>query len=44
VVSGNSILANAASDAVHKWRFKPLVQNGRAVPFQTRVKVDFVLR
>ena len=44
VVSGNPILANAASDAVLKWRFKPLVQDGQAVSFKTRVKVDFVLR
>jgi periplasmic protein TonB len=43
VVSGNSMLSTAASDAVLKWRFKPLVQNGRAVPFQIRVRVDFVL-
>ena len=43
VISGNSILAAAASGAVFKWRFEPLVQNGRAVPFQTRVKVNFVL-
>ena len=43
VISGNSILATAASDAILKWRFKPFVQNGRAVPFETRVKVDFVL-
>jgi TonB family protein len=43
VISGNPMLATAASDAVLKWRFKPLVQNSRAVPFQTRIKVDFVL-
>ena len=43
VVSGDSILATAASDAVLKWRFKPLVQNGQAIPFQTRVKINFVL-
>jgi len=43
VISGNSMLATAASDAVLKWRFKPLVQNGRGAPFQTRIKVDFVL-
>jgi protein TonB len=43
VISGNSMLSTAASDAVLKWRFKPLVQNGRAVQFQIRVKVDFVL-
>jgi len=44
VTSGNSMLATAASDAVLKWRFKPIVQDGRALPFQTRVKVHFVLR
>ncbi len=43
VISGNSTLATAASDAVLQWRFNPLVQNGRAVQFQTRIKVDFVL-
>jgi TonB family protein len=43
VISGNSMLSTAASDAVLKWRFKPLVQNGRAVPFQIRVRLDFVL-
>ena len=43
VISGNSMLAIAASDAVRKWRFRPLVQNGRAVQFLTRIKVDFVL-
>ena len=44
VISGNSMLATAASHAVRQWRFKPLVQKGRVVPFQTRVKVNFVLR
>jgi TonB family protein len=43
VISGNSMLAAAASDAVLKWRFKPLVQNRRAVRFQTRITVHFVL-
>lgn len=43
VISGNSMLSTAASDAVRKWRFKPLVQNGRALPFQVRVRVAFVL-
>lgn len=43
VISGNSMLATAASDAVLKWRFKPIVQDGRALPFETRVKVHFVL-
>lgn len=43
VISGDPMLATAATDAVFKWRFEPLVQKGRAAPFQTRVKVDFVL-
>jgi len=43
VISGDSTLATAASDAVLKWRFKPVVQNGRATSFQTRVIVNFVL-
>jgi TonB family protein len=43
LISGNSMLATAASDAVRQWRFKPLEQNGRAVQFQTRIKVDFVV-
>jgi TonB family protein len=43
VISGNSMLATAASDAVLKWRFKPILQDGQALPFQTRVNVHFVL-
>jgi len=43
VISGNSMLSTAASDAVLKWRFKPLVQNGRAVQCQIQVRVAFVL-
>ena len=43
VISGNSMLATAASDAVRQWRFKPRVRNGRAVEFQTRIKLDFAL-
>ena len=43
VVSGNPMLATAASAAVLKWRFKPLVQDGRVVRFETRIRVNFVL-
>jgi TonB family protein len=43
VISGNSMLATAASDAVRQWRFEPRVRNGRAVQFQTRIKLDFAL-
>ena len=43
VISGNSMLTSAASDAVRQWRFVPFVQNGQVVQFQTRIKVHFVL-
>jgi TonB family protein len=43
VISGDSMLATAASNAVRQWRFKPLVRNGRAVQFQTQIKIDFAL-
>lgn len=43
VISGSSPLATSASDAVRQWRFTPLVQNGQAVRFQTRIKIDYVL-
>jgi TonB family protein len=43
VISGNSMLATAAANAVRQWRFKPRVRNGRAVQFQTRIKVGFTL-
>jgi TonB family protein len=43
VISGNSLLASAASNAVRQWQFTPLVQNGEAVRFQTRIKIDYAL-
>jgi TonB family protein len=43
VISGNPVLAKAASDAVRQWRFSPLLQNGQAVRFQTQIKIDFML-
>jgi len=44
VVSGNSILATAATDAVRRWRFVPQIRNGQGVPFHIQIKVHFVLR
>jgi TonB family protein len=41
VVSGNALLADAASDAVRQWRFKPFSRNGRREEFQTQVTVSF---
>lgn len=43
VVSGVSLLAQAASDAVKQWKFKPRVANGHPVQMQTRVTFDFKL-
>lgn len=43
VTSGQSDLAAAALEAVRQWRFKPYLQNGKAVEFETRVTVNFTL-
>lgn len=43
LISGDSMLATAASDAVIQWRFKPRMQNGRPAPFQAQIRVTFVL-
>ena len=40
-VEGDRILADAAAKAVKQWRYKPYVRDGKAVPFQTIVLVDF---
>lgn len=41
VVSGESVLADAAIAAVKQWRFKPEVREGRAVEMQTRITLNF---
>jgi len=43
VVSGNPLLAQAATDAVKQWRFKPQQVEGRAVEMQTRITLNFRL-
>ena len=43
VVSGPQPLAQASTDAVKQWKFKPRVVNGRPVEMQTRVTFDFKL-
>jgi TonB family protein len=43
VMSGNSLLAQAATDAVQQWRFKALTKNGRPVEMQTRITLNFRL-
>ncbi len=43
VVSGPALLAQASTDAVRKWKFKPEVVNGSPVEMQTRITLDFSL-
>ena len=40
---GNLILAEAASQAIHKWRFHPAQINGKPVEDKVRIKVEFRL-
>lgn len=42
-VSGDPLLMRAAGDAVRQWQFKPFLQNGQPVKFETRIALDFVL-
>jgi len=43
LLSGPQPLAQASSDAVRQWRFKPHMLNGQAVKMQTRVTLSFRL-
>jgi TonB family protein len=44
VLSGPSILAAAARQAVREWRFKPVVQNGQAVETKADITVNFTIK
>jgi TonB family protein len=41
LVEGNAALATAAINAVKQWRYRPYIRDGKAMPFQTIVIVDF---
>jgi len=41
LVEGNPALAEAAMHAVKQWRYRPYVRDGKNLPFQTLVLVDF---
>ena len=41
VLSGDPILANAATDAVRWWRYEPYLVNGKSVPVETTITIDF---
>jgi TonB family protein len=43
VISGDPQLAQAATDAVRQWRFRPHQLKGSAVEFETRITVNFAL-
>ncbi len=43
ILSGPSILAAAAREAVKQWHFKPYLQNGRPVETQARITVNFTI-
>jgi TonB family protein len=44
VISGDEVLAGAFKDAVKRWQFEPHLVEGKAVPFITRVGMNFALQ
>jgi TonB family protein len=44
VVSGPTILASAARQAVREWRFKPVLQNGQPVETKADITVNFTIK
>ena len=43
VISGRPELVKASLDALKQWRFKPYKLNGKTVPFETSVDINFVI-
>ena len=43
IISGPSILATAAREAVKQWHFKPYLQNGQPVETRARITVNFTI-
>ena len=41
LVKGNAALAESAAAAVKQWHYRPYVRDGKTVPFQTIVMLDF---
>ena len=44
LISGNPKLAQAAIEAVKKWKYKPYLLNRQPVALETQIAVDFQLR
>lgn len=42
-VSGEQVLINAAIEAVRKWRYRPMLLDGKPVPVVTTVRLEFRL-
>jgi periplasmic protein TonB len=42
VISGHPILAQAAMEAVSKWRYTPNLLNGKPISKQTRISINFI--
>jgi protein TonB len=43
LISGDSMLAMAAIEAVKQWKYKPYLVNGQPVKVETQVIVNFQL-
>jgi periplasmic protein TonB len=43
VLSGDPVLAAAATDAVKQWKYKPFLLNGDPMAVETQVTVNFTL-
>jgi len=43
VISGDAVLARAATEAVRQWRYKPYYLNGEPVDIETQITVNFKL-
>jgi TonB family protein len=41
-ISGNPVLAQAALDAVRKWRYSPYMLKGKSIRRETRITISFV--
>ncbi len=41
LIDGNPLLADPATRAVKQWRYRPYSRDGKNLPFQTIVIVDF---
>ena len=42
LISGDPVLAQAATDAVSKWRYTPYLLNGKPISKQTRINIKFI--